>query len=479
VIPHLTIIYGGLSRYDRAQTPPKPFSGSAGEFFTHRTFEVPELKPLFVDIRVVDTYDMMKPFYNKTRFLLLGEPALKWLQPDDCNLMKHRGFILTGPNNCPAVATFHPIECHDFKATDFVEEEDDNDGDEAKDVGPTSRQNFLFWALLDYRKLVAIPWPLPVPIAPVQYIAPPIDFVINWITGIQPGAHVVLDIETRRQDHSLDCIGLRSNRTTLVIPIYSHTNALHYDHKGTARIYRALYLLFLRTDITIVGHNLSFDLSVLCFRYGLPLPRRLYDTLLSMHREYPQLEKSLSHALSMYTNSVRNHKGDIAVNVSYANFMRLMRYNADDVYWTEQIMFEQMRRAELDPPLKQAVETANKIQYCTLLMSFSGIRIDVEARDKQADIQQTKADAITRCIRVLIEDPNFNPASPPQCAALLYGKLKYPVEELTKTGAPSTGVKTLYKLQLKQFNPVITLIINAREASKAASMLRFRLKEHA
>jgi len=478
VIPHLTIIYGGLSRYDLAQKPPRMFSGAAGDLFQQRTFDVPELKPGCLDIRLTGTPDMQRPFYSKTRFLLLGVEALKWLMPDEPNLMKHRGFVLTGPNNCPAIATFHPIECYDFKATDFIEDDDDEEGDEAKDVGPTSRLNYLFWALLDYRKLISLPWPLPGYRADSPLIAPNANFVVGWLNSIQPNAYVTIDIETRRQDHSLDCVGLRSAGSTVVVPFYSYTGGLHYGHVDTARIYRALYQLFLRRDVTIVGHNLSFDLSVLCWRYQLPLPRKLYDTLLAQHREYPQLEKSLSHALSLYTYATRNHKGDIALNVSYANFQRLLGYNANDVLWTARIMEEQHRRHATDEPLARAVATANRILYCTLLMSFTGIAIDVGRRDEQVSVEQSRADALTKVLRVLTENPTFNPASPNQCAALLYTKLMYPIDERTKTGAPSTGVKTLYKLQLKQPNPIIPFIIHAREAAKAASMLRFRLKRH-
>lgn len=472
---HLTVIYGGYSRYDEAQVPPTPFSGSAGETFIERTFG--QLPPTKVDIRVVDTPDIIRPYEQQTRFLLLGEQAQKQFFPEESNLLKQRGIVQV-LNNRPAIATFHPIDCHDFKVLDIERFETDNAEDEkeeSKDVGPTSRINFLHWAMLDYRKLMTMPWPLPREPFDNPVTTPPVDYVVNWLNNLH-NTYVVTDIETRRQDHSLDCIGFRANGQTVVVPFYGPDNRLYYGPYGTARIFRALLALFTRRSITIVGHNLGFDLSVLCWRYGLPLPAAVYDTMLAMHREFPQLEKSLSHAISVYTYATRNHKADIAVNTSTDNFRRLLGYNGNDVLWTERVYLEQRRRAHTLPVLRESVETANAILRCTLLMTFTGIRIDTAARDQQIAQAALKQEQYTRCLRVLTGNPEFNPGSPQQCAALLYTKLQYPVKELTETGAPAAGTKVLLKLQVEQPNPIIPLIIAAREAGKVASMLRFRTK---
>lgn len=472
---HLTVIYGGLSRYDKAQNPPVPFAGNAGELFIERTFR--QLPPTIVDLRVVDTPDIIKPYVQNTRFLLLGEAAQKQFFPGETNLLKQRGIVQL-LNGRPAIATFHPIDCYDFKAIDlenFENEGDEDEKEESKDVGPTSRINYLHWAMLDYRKLMTLQWPLPVSPPDYPIICPPVDFAVNWLTN-RKNEDVIIDIETRRQDHSLDCIGFRASGQTVVVPFYGPDNRLYYGPYGTARIFRALLTLFTNKTIRIVGHNLGFDLSVLCFRYGLPLPPSLHDTMLAMHREFPQLEKSLSHALSLYTTATRNHKGDIAVNVSTDNFRRLLAYNANDVLWTERILESQRFRATSNDSLRESVETANSILRCTLLMTFTGIRIDSAARDQQIALAMLQQEQYTRCLHILTQNPDFNPASPPQCAALLYTKLKYPIKETTETGAPATGTKILLKLQVEQPNPIIPLIIAAREAAKAASMLRFRTK---
>ena len=111
-------------------------------------------------------------------------------------------------------------------------------------------------------------------------------------------------------------------------------------------------------------------------------------------------------------------------------------------------------------------------------MSFTGMRVDVEERARQIRLQELAVEQYTRVARILTGRPAFNPRSDDQVSSFIYGELKYPVIELTKAGAPSTGVKTLYKLQIKQPNPIFPIIIAAREAGTAAGLLNFRMKEH-
>ena len=471
---HLTIFYGGLTRYDRVQSPPVPFSGSPGEMFIHRTLDV--IRPASYNVLVPGIDNISMPSPAGARYLFLGAEALRLLQPDDTNLNKWRGIVQSFRGG-PAIATHHPIDCFDFKHSDLeAADEEDENAKETKDVGPTSRLNFFHWALLDYRKLMTMPWPIyEQPHSPI--IAPPAAAVIRWLSELRD-CPVILDIETRRQDHSLDCIGFRARGTTLVAPIYSYTNALHYGAIDTARIFREIHRLFLRSGVTIVGHNLGFDLSVLCFHYGLPVPTAVYDTMLAMHRQFPQAEKSLSHALSLYTYAQRNHKADIAVNISAANFQRLLAYNANDVYWTDRVYETQQSLAAKDEALCGAVARANRTLRTCLIMSFTGMRVDVEEHARQIRLQELAVEQYTRVARILTGRPAFNPRSDDQVSSFIYGELKYPVIELTKAGAPSTGVKTLYKLQIKQPTPIFPIIIAAREAGVAAGLLNFRMKEH-
>lgn len=478
--PHLTIIYGELTEYDKANGN-RPFAGSPGDLFIHRTFDV--LRPanytndetLGLDIRVVsDPVQMRRPYTSGTRILALGQPALAALGFEP-RLNKLRGICLSTPANHPVIATYHPIDCWTMRRASN-DESDDDPAEESKDVGPTKRQNYLHWAMLDYTKLMTMPWPLPSVLQPTNTIPQTADHTVQLLDSIQQFA--VIDIETRRQDHSLDCIGFFTSGRAFVIPFYTYNDTRYFSKPGDfGRVWRALIRLFSRRDVLFIGHNLAFDLSVLCFHYNLPLPRRLYDTMIAMHREYPQLEKSLSHALSLYTHATRNHKADIALNNSPDNLRRLIQYNANDCFWTYQVFAEQRRRAAGNPALDDAVRLGNDTLYATLMISLTGACVDTEALAEQRQFHQQRADQLTRVLKILTDNPNFNPDSPKQLEALFYARLAYPIEEVTDTGSAATDAGTIYKLQLKQSNPLFPIIIAAKEASKAASMLGFKLKE--
>lgn len=462
---HIHVYYSSLNRFDQANG--KPFSGSPGDLFLHRTFDLH--KDITYDVRVIDTADESKPLLSGALILGLGTKACARLAPDD-NLNKHRGYCLTYQTH-PTIVTYDPISCWEFKLLDEDEDDDDADGDE-KDVARTKRSNYLFWSLADFRKLLQPRKPIPVY---KKFIRPPVDMFVTWASNLS--GHVVLDIETRVQDHTLDCIGLSSvdKQEAYIIPLYTPNNALAYSQHNTTKIWRALYNLLTNPNVTIVGHNLSFDLSILAALYHLPLPPKIYDTMLAMHREFPMVDKSLSHAISYYTSARRNHKGDIRTNTTDTNFRELLEYNAEDLIWTAEVMKGQALNT--DPALQVAREGANRLQLLTLVMSLTGINIDTSKLEPTKDALRLKYAQLLRCIQILTENNEFNPNSPKQVGEYFYDKLNYPVIEVTKTGARSTGAKTMYKLQLLQDNPLIPLIIEAKETKKSLSMFEAQLYE--
>lgn len=486
----LVIIYGSLCRYDRTNGD-KPFAGAPGEMFLHRTVDVLAKHNVPIETRVVGTPAMSLPYPTNARVLLLGDEALALASPGDINMNKHRGYALTVQSPVTlarhaALATYHPIDCWDFSSADEAfslgdadgdEDEDEDGGSESKDVAVTKRGNYFAWALHDFWKLVmrAAPnWnydPLPTP----SFFDGTMEEITRWLNSIPRNAVVTLDIECRPQDHALDVIGLRCNGRTYVLPWYFHDNRLAFKTRAEAgAMWRALANLFLRDDVTFVGHNLSFDFAVLAVELGLPLPTRLYDTMIAMHRMEPLLEKSLSHAISYFLVTPRNHKADICPNVSAANFARLRQYNSEDLVRTEQLRAAQLASARNHPDKLLAIEQGNELLHATLMMSLTGIPTDKAQIEKVRAEHLARADFARRCCAILTGQPDFNPASPDQVAHLFYDILHYPILELTKSNQPATGAKALYKLQIEQPNPLIPLIIEHREAKKAASSLEFR-----
>lgn len=480
-ITHLTVFYE-LNPYDIANDN-VPFSGASGALWKHRTLDKLDPNTTVIDLRIISNpQQFYAPLFPTTRVLILGETALRRCFPTLTSLNQHRGYVLTYQGR-PAIATYAPIDCwqtyHKATSTSTDNDSDDEDDDDDavadnKDIAATKRTNYLYWSFADFRKLLKLPiFPAfkPQPPPPVTDL-PAITVALAKLTK----GDLVLDIETRMQDHSIDVIGLYFNRTAYVAVIYDHNNN-RCTGQQLAAFYRALYTAFTNPNITVIGHNLAFDLSVLCLTWKLPIPRKIFDTMLAMHRESPLTEKSLSHAISYYLPAQRNHKGDICPNVSAANLCQLIAYNANDIRTTAELADAQRVSHHHDHGLTAAIQSANEIQTVTLLMSLTGICIDEAELEKARLEQELAAAQYTRICQLLTGIPTFNPNSAVQKAQFFYTRLNYPVVETTKTGAPAAGAKALYKLALKQNNPLIPFIIAAVEAGKAASMMKFRRRE--
>lgn len=275
-------------------------------------------------------------------------------------------------------------------AWDFRDDDDDSpDEGNDKDTAPTKRSNYLYWALRDFKKLFSAPRPHT---PRVTNINPAARQVADLLTRAPKNLAISLDIETRPQDNTLDCIGfgllLPASTYIYTLPIYGPDNLLRHSRPDIAHFWRAFYNALLRPDILWVGHNLAFDLSILTHYYHLPFPRRIHDTMLTMHRDNPFIDKSLSHAISAYTDATDNHKGNFVPNISDSNFHQLLTYNADDVYWTGEVYKRQ--------PVSPITDQANDSQYVCLMMSFTGIEIDTAARDEKLSALSIKTAQLLR-----------------------------------------------------------------------------------
>lgn len=459
---HLTILYPPRTRFDVANNI--LFSGGPGDLFKHRTLDKhPELTLSIIP------YDdcTFPPVDPNTHYLSLGDSwpkRLGFTEP----LNKLRGYRLTY-NNRPLICTYAPIDCWEFKDSD-----DENDTSDGKDVAVTRRTNYLFWAIADFNKLLRPAEPLPVHQG-INNLDP--ILAAKWLDGLPGGYKLILDIETRISDHVLDCIGLGTVRSdgsiyTFNVAIYNG-NTLAHPLAKLVRFWKALYKTLRRRDVVVVGHNLAFDLSILHHYYHLPIPYHVFDTMLVMHRMFPYVDKSLSHAISYFTDASYNHKGDLVVNQGGDSLRKLLTYNNQDLHLTAAVMLGQEKIINTSPSLKDSVTIAHDMQRLAFIMSFTGVLVDKTKLKQQQDKLNVKLSALLRIIRCLADSPTLNPNSTQQVADYFYNKLQYPIPAYTDTGAPKLDEKTFYKLQLQQPNPLIPLIIEYKQLNKELSMLSF------
>jgi DNA polymerase I-like protein with 3'-5' exonuclease and polymerase domains len=89
-----------------------------------------------------------------------------------------------------------------------------------------------------------------------------------------------------------------------------------------------------------------------------------------------------------------------------------------------------------------------------------------------------------RCIRLLVGEDTIRtlqanstkpmPSSNPQCVKYFHDMLGYKVvARSVKTGGPSLDEKSMYKLALRQNNPVIDFILKYRQTQKETSAMKF------
>lgn len=107
-------------------------------------------------------------------------------------------------------------------------------------------------------------------------------------------------------------------------------------------------------------------------------------------------------------------------------------------------------------------------------MSFTGLTIDVAKLEEKKESLSLKAAQLLRVIRILTGKPDFNPGSGKQIAEWFYDFLTYEPPAYTDADAPATDEKSLLKLQLKQPNPLIPLILAYKATTKERSMLDFK-----
>ena len=400
------------------------------------------------------------------RILLLGSKALTtWttktsIFTENC----YPQVITAGSRPIPAIATFHPQDAYDFKLD--IEDEHFKSQDDFKDFTVTAPSNWMFWIKVACAKLITEGPRPPIGFTPRLY--PPLREACDALDAAKD-CNLYLDIETRRSDQGLNCIGFAINDGPVyVVPIYRYTDQVAYE--DIHLFYRALARAFVRN--TLVLHNAGFDLVVLSALYRMGFGQRIYDTLVAQHRCYPEAEKSLAHAMALWTwQPFHKDQGGYPHNRDQEN--RYWLYNARDVHGTRLVHKSQLKYIEKDAGLMASIEQAMSSLSDYMTMTVAGIKVNEHQLAVQRWINQRKLTQYARVIDVLAGQ-RFNALSSVQCVNYFHKRLGYkPVARSKESGNPSLDAKALYKLRLQNNNPLIDAILRYRECAKEQSMLDF------
>ncbi len=487
----LTVVLSNPSRLDKVDL----LSGNAGYFFSERCLR-PDFNRYQCDIRVKEDRSPLLP--NTKAVMLLGEAAAQaWLDNEENTLNEIRGstYVI---NNIPHIPSYFPQNCVDFKnheathnplSEDYQDADlDDGDDDEGADDkrrhGRTSWRNFGFWLMKDTEKAKRIMLEgLPVLPDPKYIIYPRAEELIETLRS-NKDKFLYFDCETDRQ-LNITCFSFSYDSSNIfvapcLLPDYSHA------YSSLAEIYRALARAV--ADNTIVAHNgCNFDFHVLAWKYRIGIAK-VYDTLVAQHRCFPEQEKSLGHCTSLWTHEpFHKDEGDVPYN-NMENAKRIWAYCGKDVYTMALVHEAQMRYAKRIPGLAASIEQANTSIRPYLITSLQGLRYHKKGLDEMMRENDRLMMHYLKWLDILVGADNLKairgkgksamPSSNPQCCKYFHDLLGYPIigkGKVKKDGSrsPSLGKKNIYKLRLKQSNPVLDIIVAYRETGKESGALKF------
>lgn len=505
----LTIILSNPSRFDTQYKT--LLSCGAGNLFN--TFCLrPEYNSMQCDIRESGDKSLFLP--GTKCILVLGERALyNWL-PDCLNqsLNECRGgvYYIQG---IPAIPSFYPQDAADIRGheqhfnpldkeyapdNNEYESDDKDEADSEKKLGRTRRSNYAFWLRADVRKAKTI-ISGGVPHLAVQAVyksRPELDEVVSLLLQTKD-SFLYLDLETDYEEQNIQCFSFSFDGSVVYnVPVLDHNYAQAYSN--TPYIFKSLAIAI--RDNTVVCHNgANFDFLVLTSKYNIPI-YRVYDTMIAQHRCYPDIERSLGHATSLWTWE-RFHKDEDSVGYhTREQMMARLAYCGKDVRTMYLVHQAIEKYARTIPGLSESIATANSSVRPYLITTLQGIRFNqekVKAIQKENDALMMQ---YLRLISLLLGEHNIAeiqssvssnkksvisvggkdyrimlPSSNTQCCKYFHDMLGYSVIfRSEKTGKPSLGKKCMYKLALQHpDNPVIQLVLAYRTIAKEYGTLKF------
>lgn len=222
--------------------------------------------------------------------------------------------------------------------------------------------------------------------------------------------------------------------------------------------------------LTMIGHNLKYDLTVL-ETVGL-IPRCvLADTMLMSYvldaaggrHDMDSLAKRL---LGIDTISYEDVCGKGAKQIGFAvvPLEQASEYAAEDADITLRL-FNQFSRRLADEPSLQSIYQDLELPVMLVLreMENHGALLDSAILRSQSKSLGTRLEELESEAQTLAGRP-FNLASPKQLQEILFDELKLPVLKKTPKGAPSTNEEVLQELALNY--PLPKLLIEHRSLSK-------------
>lgn len=304
--------------------------------------------------------------------------------------------------------------------------------------------------------------------------------VQNFVSDANKSDAIAIDCETK--SGFITCIGytcLRDGKIfTWLVPFYHpfKEGGCFWDTEEEELSVWELIKLVHANDAQKVLQNGTYDAAYFG-AYGVSLRNYLADTSVLIHSIWLEAPKKLNFISSLFIDNCKYWKDESKGSKeegwgrSAETLERYWRYCALDCYNT--LLNARMLIKTL---LNFDWAIAN---YDTLFrlsvgpcyaMSMTGLRVDRDRHRQMIDGLSAEADQELEKIRIMTDDPEFNPKAPAQVASFLYDVLGAKPTRLqsrrgSKYGPRSTDEKVL-KLIKEQPNPLLEIFIDQLLATK-------------
>lgn len=292
------------------------------------------------------------------------------------------------------------------------------------------------------------------------------DTFVNWLQRLKKANIFAFDTETDGLDTlSANLIGLSfaiAPGEAAYLPM-AHNYLDAPTQLDRAFVLERLKLLLEDEKVMKVGQNLKFDMGVLA-RYGINLPRIVYDTMLESYvldsvsgrHDIDNLaDRYLGHKTITFKEIAGKGKNQLTFNkITLAQAALYAAEDADITLRLHLAMWPQLKQNaellrvfnEIDMPL---VPVLSNIERTGVLIDPAILSVHSQELTKRLGKLEIEAHKLA--------GEQFNLASPKQLQAILYKKHKLPVLKKTPGGAPSTNEEVLAKLALDYPLPKVIL----------------------
>ena len=292
------------------------------------------------------------------------------------------------------------------------------------------------------------------------------------LAELMAAPRVAFDIETAPRETGMSATDARTCRL-LGISFSTAPGKAWYAIADLVDVFRPL---FADKSKILVAHNGKYDRTVL-HRYGIGFASTPRDTML----EHYCLDAAARHGLKELSEQLLGYRmirfedvageperGKPEPTLAGKDLKLVCDYAAEDADLTLRLDDVLRPQVPVAPaPLPNALSDVEEPLVKILIdMEREGVKIDVEALKLYGRELDREILSLTQQI-LSYADPGFNPDSPKQLGALLFGKLGLSGGKKTSSGQFSTDEKTLSKLVGE--HPIVPLILEYRACTKLKS----------